>query len=167
MNKKQGLARSASIRSAVQLCCLAFALEASALAQGNPKELLHVDGGAVSADIRAKPLVEVARALERQTGVTIHFPALQGKEQVITVRFKKLALVAALRAIFENTNYAIVTGPTEQGGGIQVYVYPKRPGDAAKHSPVTGAPAVSRPASDPAPQSVGIRPEEPMELPAP
>src|SRR4051794_22693873 len=131
MDRKKGLARSASVWSAVLLCCSVLVPDARALAQGNPKVLLHVDGGAVSADLRAQPLVEVVRALELKTGVTMHFPALQVKDQAITVRFEKLALVAALRAIFENTNYAIVTGPTEQGVGIQVYVYPKHPGEAS------------------------------------
>src|SRR5262245_61277701 len=113
MNRKQGLTRSASVWSAVLLWCSALVPDARVLAQGDPNVFLHVDGGAVSADIRAEPLVKVVRALELKTGVTMHFPALQVKDQVITARFEKLALVAALRAIFENTNYAIVTGPME------------------------------------------------------
>jgi hypothetical protein len=73
MNSKQGLTRSAGVRSAMLLCCSALVPDAGALDNGDPNLLLHVDGGSVSADIRAEPLVEVARALELKTGVTIHY----------------------------------------------------------------------------------------------
>jgi hypothetical protein len=122
MNSKQGLTRSAGVRSAMLLCCSALVPDAGALDNGDPNLLLHVDGGSVSADIRAEPLVEVARALELKTGVTIHFPAPQVKDQVITARFENLALEAALRAILKNTNYVMFAEPTEQGVSIQVYV---------------------------------------------
>src|SRR5690349_13410251 len=112
MNRKQGLIRSASVWSAVLLGWSALVSDARALALEDPNVFLQVDGSAVSADIKAKPLGEVVRALELKTGVTIHFPAFQVKDQVITVRFEKLALIAALRALFERTNYAIITGPT-------------------------------------------------------
>jgi hypothetical protein len=97
----------------------------------------------------------------------MHFLAPEVQEQVITVRFEKLALEAALRALLKHTNYAIVTGPTAQSGGIQVYVYPKLPGGASQPSPVAGATEETGPASPPAPQSAGTRAEEPREPPAP
>ena len=73
MNRKRGLARSAGVRSAVLLCCSALVPSAGALDNGDPNLLLHVDGSSVSADIRAEPLGEVARALKLKTGATIHF----------------------------------------------------------------------------------------------
>ena len=167
MHRKQGLSRSASVWSAVLLWCSALVPDARARAPEAPTMFLHVDGSAVSADIRAEPLVEVARALARQTGVTMHFLTPEVQEQVITVRFEKLALGAALRALLKHTNYAIVTGPSAQRVGIQVYVYPQLPGDASQPSPVAGAPEETGPASNPAPQSAGTRAEEPREPPAP
>lgn len=167
MNSKQGLVRSARVWSAVLLCCSALVPDASALDNRDPNVLLHVDGGAVSADIQAAPLVEVARALKLKTGVTLHFPAPQMKNQVITTRFEKLALVAALQAILKNTNYALVTGPTKQGGNIQVYVYSQLPGHASNYSPVAGETEVAGQAADPASQSAGTQPEDRREPPAP
>lgn len=149
------------------LCCSALVADAGALENGNPHLLLQVDGGSVSADIRAESLVEVARALALKAGVTIHFPAPQMKDRVITAQFEKLALEAALRVILKNTNYAMVAGPTEQGVGIQVYVYPSLPENASNRSPVAGETDVAGQAPDPAPQSAGTQSMDPTEAPAP
>ena len=120
------------------LCCSALVPSAGALDNGDPNLVLHIDGGSVSADIRAEPLVEVARALKLKTGATIYFLAPQVKDQVITAQFKNLALDVALRAILKYTNYAMVARPTEQGAGIQVYVYPDFSEGASNHGPVAG-----------------------------
>ncbi|MGI9304684.1 MAG: HEAT repeat domain-containing protein [Gammaproteobacteria bacterium] len=132
MNSKQGLVQ----------CCLGIMVFycSSLVADVDSHMVLHFEDGFVSANISAEPLAEVARELEVKTGTAIHFQTSEAMEQAINVQFENLTLEAALRTILENTNYAMVTGSSEQGHGIQVYVHglsiSSLPGNASSESNV-------------------------------
>lgn len=66
-------------------------------------------------------------------------------------------------AILKYTNYAMVARPTEQGAGIQVYVYPDFSEGASNNGPVAGEKDGVGQAPDLAPQSAEIRPQDAVE----
>lgn len=156
-------------RSAVLLYCSAIIIPSAVALDNKDATLsLQVADNSVSADIREAPLAEIARALEMKTGVTFHFQAPQVKDQEITVRFKNVALEAALRAILEKTSYAMATKPTKQGVDIQVYVYSEISKSASTHGRLAASEIdVAGQAPDPTPQHAEAQPEDPIELPRP
>lgn len=168
MRSKKRLARSASIRIAMLLCCSAIIPRLAALDKMDTTLLLQVAGGSVSADIRKAPLADVARELKMKTGATIHFQGSQLKDQLITAKFENVALEAALRAILENSSYVMITEPTEHVVGIQVYVYSKISEGASTEGLLAASERnMARQALDQTPQQAEVRPENPTALPPP
>lgn len=167
MSRKKSQWGRASVCGAMLLCCSALAPTVAALDYGGARLSLRVDGDFVSANIRAMPLAEVARALEMQTDVAIHLRSSKLKDQEITARFENLNLEAALRDILKDTSYAMAPGPTERGVGIQVYVYSRLSGSASGHGLTTSETGADEKASYRQSQLAETRPKDATEIPVP
>lgn len=149
------------------LCCSTSITDTNALDTENSTVLFDVDGDSVSADIKAKPLSEVALSLSLIADVKMHFAVPRVRDQVITARFEKLALEAALRTILKNTNYAMVAGKSEPEAGIQVYIYPNGSEVTASEHPPANETAMASSASSSITQEVNVIPADPSEVPPP
>jgi len=139
MKAKLSVRKGITFCSAMLLCCFAsrpVLADADGLASGMS---LYMNGNSLNADIRAKPLSQVARALENKTGIAIQFRAPGMDDLAITVRFEGLAPRAAVKAILKDASYAIVSKPSSDAGdqktNLRVLVYSVIPDTVSEHRP--------------------------------
>ena len=160
MNSSLNDIKTVSMAGLWFLFCYAMSVNADAMSSNSDTMLLHTDNGILSTMISARPLVDVAKELEKHHLVKIYFYKPEIKDQKVTVHFQNLDLKAALRAIFKKTNYAMITESTQNGTGIKVLVYSKRAGN----NPIEAH--RSEPRID-VNKALNASPENPVDMPIP
>lgn len=121
MGRHSALILGVGIR-ALALCAGVSGIGANAGADAPSEATLRIEGGTVTAQIRAMPLAEVARRLAVGAGVDTRFETPGAANLVIAARFAGLAMGDALHELFKDTAHAIVRDG-EGDGHYRIHVY--------------------------------------------